>query len=544
MSTFHNLHFVQGNNEYDYYPQVDGTLSIEGRAADAKKTGDKITRLKEDISESLPHAKIIEFQNKTFTISSGEITTDNPTRLISELLDIQEGDTFSMDSDYQYMVFRFNRQGNYLANPIAWTSGDTQFTATSLYGNYLHRIYVRKNDAVSAITADEIGIIFDIASIDDTYFNVEDKIDNKYSGLLALKKEWKTAEQKNGVTTIGKFITYEGVEREADDWSYITFNVNVNDEYAISAYAGVDARLWLIYNENNNVILFSADNSYTSLKSDIIKIPTGGVKLVVNANVANASRAEAVLIEKVFTESEVGPKRVLYNKLAGKVLCCVGDSITYGADMDSEGFTNVSNITMYQCNNSGVFSEVTSRFRKTWGYQIAERNNMVFYNGGVSGSTMQGENGVNGFSLANGRYTKLPDTIDYLVIWFGWNDTAYGTLGTITDDTNDTFYGGYNVVIPYLQNKYPYAKILLVVPYGTNESHRNAVRQLGNKWGVAVWDNYQGGTPLYYGKEPSVGVKSSVVTANQAKFQANGAHPNYRGHKQLADMIEEFIRGI
>ena len=109
---------------------------------------------------------------------------------------------------------------------------------------------------------------------------------------------------------------------------------------------------------------------------------------------------------------------------------------------------------------------------------------------------------------------------------------------------NDTFYGGYNVVLPYLINKYPYAKIALIVPFGTDAGHRDAVRQLGDKWGLAVWDNYQGGTPLYYGKEDSVGVNASIVTANRAKFQANGAHPNYKGHTQLADMLEHFMQGI
>lgn len=118
------------------------------------------------------------------------------------------------------------------------------------------------------------------------------------------------------------------------------------------------------------------------------------------------------------------------------------------------------------------------------------------------------------------------------------------TLGAITDDTNASYYGGFNVVLPCLIDKYPYTKIGLIVPFGSSAEHREAVRLLANKWGVAVFDNYQGGTPLYYGKEDSVGVDASIVTSNRAKFQANGAHPNYKGHRQLADMIEEWMRGI
>ena len=253
---------------------------------------------------------------------------------------------------------------------------------------------------------------------------------------------------------------------------------------------------------------------------------------------------EKAYLPPITTAIDIIARNMANDVLNGKVLCCCGDSITYGADMDADGITDESSILVYQSDESGVFSAVTSNYLKTWGYQIAERNGMTFYNAGVSGSTMQGIADKNGFSLANGRYTKLPDDIDYLLIWFGWNDTAYGSLGTIDDNTNDSFYGAYNVVLPYLINKYPYAKIAIIVPFGTDVNHRQAERLLGNKWGVAVWDNYQGGTPLYYGKEPSVGVDASVVAANQAKFQANGAHPNYRGHKELSNMIEHFMRSL
>lgn len=232
------------------------------------------------------------------------------------------------------------------------------------------------------------------------------------------------------------------------------------------------------------------------------------------------------------------------NKLYGKTIVCCGDSITQGTDMDAEGITDNPAIPVYQSDQSGDFHYQKTAVKMVYGYQIAERNNMTFYNAGISGSTMQGLENEYGFSLADGRYTKLPDNIDYLTIWFGWNDTAVGTLGTIDDTTNESYYGGYNVVLPYLIDKYPFAKIALIVPFGCDAEHREAIRLLGNKWGVAVWDNYQGGTPLYYGKEDSVGVDDAIVTANRAKFQANGAHPNYKGQRQLADMIEEFLRGI
>jgi len=341
------------------------------------------------------------------------------------------------------------------------------------------------------------------------------------------------------------------------NWQYGEYTLPDEAEtLVVTGKAGQAALLWQLQNANGIVLAFSQYDGLPTVRTETIPLssyPTA-VKVFVNDQ-----KSGNLSIAYVHTQTSINGENVYLNgkdlssvlsegftsdKLYGKILCCVGDSITYGADMDSDGITNESNITVYNCNDSGVFSQTMSGFRKTWGWQIASRHNMVFYNGGVSGSTMQGISEHSGFSLENGRYTKLPNNIDYLLIWFGWNDTAYGTLGTINDITNESYYGGYNVVLPYLINKYPYAKIGLIVPFGTDAGHRNAIRALGDKWGLAVWDNYQGGTPLYFGKEDSVGVEQSIVTANRAKFQANGAHPNYKGHRQLADMIEEWMKGI
>ena len=361
----------------------------------------------------------------------------------------------------------------------------------------------------------------------------------------------------DGTVTPDYFMKKNGnTEGPYNQWQYISFDVTslVGKRLKISAVAGQTARLWVIFDSNNDVVSYHSDSSTVGRKTDYLNIKPNYAKVVVN-NLSTDSRPVNVFIEssvidanKVYVNSSESIKQYVdklsANILKNKVLVCCGDSITYGADMDAEGITQISPIDVYQSTNSGTFNKKTSDFIKSYGYQIAERNNMTFYNAGISGSTMQGISDRKGFSLENGRYTKLPETIDYLTIWFGWNDTAAGTLGTINDSTNDTFYGGYNVVMPYLIDKYPFTKICLIVPFGTDVAHRKAVRELANKWGVACFDMYQGGTPLYYGKEPSVGVDEVIVSANRAKFQANGAHPNYKGHRQIGDMLEHFLRGI
>ena len=230
------------------------------------------------------------------------------------------------------------------------------------------------------------------------------------------------------------------------------------------------------------------------------------------------------------------------NILAGKILVTIGDSITYGADMQMESNGLIENPGP----NEGKY--------KSYGWQIAQRNNMVFYQKGISGSTMQGAvnpNGTdkgdiskkNGFSKENGRYTQLPDDIDFMTIMFGWNDAAYGTLGTINDTTNETYCGGFNVVLPYLIHKYPYTTIVLIVPFGTTVQHRQAVRDMAQKWGVGCFDMCANDLPFYYSEESDdVAVNDEIKKLRIELNQVNGAHPGYQGHYAIGTRLEDYLR--
>lgn len=360
----------------------------------------------------------------------------------------------------------------------------------------------------------------------------------------------------------GEYFASSGATT-ASGWNWYKMPVQIGDSFVIHTAAGQSARAWYVLASDNSVLEY---DSYSGTpKVDDWELTIGRSDVSYLAVNLKTDMTEFSILKEVKREIFVNSKKVLIkdeilddyldrtfnhkeNILYGKTLCCCGDSITYGADMDAEGIVSVPTINSYQ------WSAYTKKWTKwtadepaAYGYQIASRNNMTFYNGGVSGATVQASGGtitVPGFSDVDGEYTLLPDHIDYLTLFYGWNDTAYGSLGTINDTTNDSYYGAYNVVLPYLINKYPYTKIALIVPFGTDANHREAIRLLANKWGLACFDMMQGGTPLYYNKEESVGVDASIVASNRAKFQANGAHPNYRGHYQIGTMLEAFLRGI
>lgn len=125
MSTFHNLHFVQGNNEYDYYPQVDDTLSVEGKAADAKGVGDEITGLKEDLNNYFGATKNLVVEDLDNYKGNGAYLVNNT----SGLAHMPSGTT----EQGTLLVFAYNTTGNY---------GYVQMYITNSSQRYFYRVFV------------------------------------------------------------------------------------------------------------------------------------------------------------------------------------------------------------------------------------------------------------------------------------------------------------------------------------------------------------------------------------------------------------------
>ena len=376
-----------------------------------------------------------------------------------------------------------------------------------------------------------------------------------YIGDTTLLNGWPA-----GDITEGAFYSTDGNYVENANWSCVSDYVRVKNstQYTAKTFTS-DGR---IISPTYVVCWYDANKTFiwSNINTDNVTSPSNAI--YARLSVMNNYKQGFMFAENYNgTYSEYGYKTSIkpnvyipqneYSALYGKTLCTVGDSITQGADMDSEGIVPIPEITMYQYNNSTAeWDEVTSNALATYGYEIAKRHKMEFYNGGVSGSVVAGLASRDGFALANGRYTKLPSKIDYLTIWFGWNDYAAitgnegETLGALYSTDITTFYGAWNTVLDYLTENYPNTKICLCVPFGANGDIRDAVRAVADYWGVACWDNLQPGTPLYFNKEYGVSVSDTAIARNRAKYQAKGAHPNHKGHKQIADMLGEFIKGI
>ena len=172
---------------------------------------------------------------------------------------------------------------------------------------------------------------------------------------------------------------------------------------------------------------------------------------------------------------------------------------------------------------------------------------MTFVNAGIDGSTMaepsDGDTTRNPFSGT--RYTAIPADTDYLTLWFGINDAAHDTLGTIDDNDNTTFYGAWNVVLQYYLTNMPWMKILIIVTVGATEEYRQAVRDVAEKWGYPVLDWMKDETiPAFFEKD---GMCETAKALRRSAFGYNGpvsGHPNPEWHIYESTIIEQRLKMI
>lgn len=227
----------------------------------------------------------------------------------------------------------------------------------------------------------------------------------------------------------------------------------------------------------------------------------------------NADREKIGAVDSYIKTSDI---------LHGKTLIACGDSITDAYDLD----------------------KMDGSYCRSYAKLVADRHGMTFRKNAVSGSTMAynegGSTAISTDAFSNTRYLNPPN-FDYLTIWFGWNDAAYSTLGTIDDTDNTTFYGAYKIVIEYLITNHPTKKIGLIVPYGSDavEPFAEAVREISQMYGVPCLDlrNHNQCSLLW-------GTDNAAQLARRAALTFDGTHPNQAGHEFLSTIYESFVKSL
>ncbi len=146
-----------------------------------------------------------------------------------------------------------------------------------------------------------------------------------------------------------------------------------------------------------------------------------------------------------------------------------------------------------------------------------------------------------------GRYACMDDDADIVVVFGGTNDFGHGDapLGSVGDNTNDTFCGACNMLYSGLRSKYPYSFIIVMTPThrcnednprgdgykkpgATLKEYVHVIKDIASKYSFPVLDLFEG-EAAYELKE---------------EYFPDGLHPDDKGHKVLARLIAEFIENL
>ena len=316
------------------------------------------------------------------------------------------------------------------------------------------------------------------------------------------------------------------------------------DEFIYKGNGSASAYSWIFY--NNNTVVSSGQYKGET----IVTIPSG-VNYVKFSSFAGLDEAIVFEVYKKNSPSVKKLYELIYNAnrsnvLWGKKYVAVGDSFTAGA---FSGFTDENGLSG---TSSPVIYDSSRKMYKTYPWWIANRNNMTVINEGVSGGIMplskqylDGEQDITYRSpYSNERYMSVPEDADYLTIWFGINDSYNTNLGTVEDTTNETFYGAYNVVLEWLLVNRPALKIGLIVTTGSTSAYRQAVRDIGKRWGIPVLDMMGEETPTLFNKEGGVCDAAEEIYRNKFGVSEDNGHPNILAHENMSTYVEAFLRRL
>jgi len=338
----------------------------------------------------------------------------------------------------------------------------------------------------------------------------------------------------------GKIVEYESIRMgkiSVSPGEIITINGAVWSSVALYAFCDRANRLVNGYPSAN--LPGEAENATAT-----VVVPEDAAYLYINDITQKKTTVNAPSVTKIKTY-----QRNAHNILDGKVYVAVGDSYTEG---DFSGWSDENGLSG---TNSPVIYDSVRGMYKTYPWWIAERNNMKLHNCGKCGSIVALDKdyveGVSGVKISSRepfsymRYKELPDVIDYMTFWFGINDASHTNLGNINDNDNTTFYGAWNVVLPYLIEKYPLCKMGFIVTTGATSAYRKAIRDIAIKWGIPYLDlTGDSSVPMMNGRESTVEVCNEAVRLRKAAFMLSNGHFNVQGHEYESTFIENFLRSL
>ena len=562
--------------------QTDPTLSVSGKAADAAKVGEAVnaeaerakgaeSQLKEDLDVDV---SLTRTNNNAYNlidetkITKGYYWTDNNktansyyaiTNLIPVNPNTKYGVWFFRNSNYGTPA-RYVKEFSDYDTPIDGSKEQTYNFTTSGSTKYV----------VITINSDYVNPV--LVETDITIPNVF-----KENDIYILHKGYISPLTIPATSLIGKVNVenVEGITQESKNLfdknnavdGYVGSNGNIeNGNYKTSGYIPVKTgdtitssnslRYVAFFNKLKFIEKIYTDVTTISVKADgylrvsIYKDLVETEMLVRGTNASVYSDYAITLDNSIHLGST--QKNDIANALYNKKWAVCGDSFSAGDFTNAIIKDNILTTGRYIGKN------------RVYGYIIGNRNDMDIQFLSLGGRTMATpSDGSFTNCFSNGIYKQIDSDVDYITLYFGINDEHHANgiagsdgedvsgiipIGTIDDNTINTFYGAYQVVLKYIIENYPFAHIGIIVTNGSTEEYRLATIEIANRYGIPYIDmNGDSRTPcMIRSCNPNIdaNIKNERTKAFAVNYGAKNLHPSSLAHEYESTFIENFLRNI
>lgn len=199
----------------------------------------------------------------------------------------------------------------------------------------------------------------------------------------------------------------------------------------------------------------------------------------------------------------------------------------------------------------------------TYPWLIASRANMEIQDLALGGRTLATPaDGSFSNCFSDGIYRTIAEDADIVTLYFGINDShhrpgASGSdgedvsgiikLGTIDDADATTFYGAWNVVVPWILENRPDAHLGIIASNGCEtDDYRLATIAIARKWGVPCLDlNGDERTPMMLrSTNPDISSEAKDIALAKWRVGESNQHPNAAAHAFESTVIEHFLRTL
>lgn len=547
--------------------ETDDTLSTQGMAADAKKTGDELLDLKEDLSEmqtELMQPDFADITNALTTVGNGYYQSPTESGItswhadsstITYSLSVKAGETYKITGYNYYQCYLY-----FARNPLSMPS--------------VYKVYPNTTSTAilytDVFTVEYDGTLYfgtQVSKLD--YFSVKKQVYVKKD--FALTETVSSANLFDTTTAVdGYYMGTRGTPSANTScyYAYIPIKAGTYSFYVNKGLFGANA---------NKIPLFSANKTY--IQQATAELGTGETQ---------RTPATLVITQAMY---ESGVRYVGWTGyLAYKHLnmFIVGDSYparfvpffnTYnGIDGGIDYTQTLENNAMFGkmvlfdgdsiCNGSSANDGSSG-----WASRIGDANSMGWRNASVGGATIT--YGISGVSHYLSRYIDTIRTyypvLDYLILEGGTNDADHilsdvSKIGTLDmtdfsgnyDDT--TFCGALDALFYKAINYYPSAKIgFIIAPkmassdvtptrdYGDNNNRYKFFKiamQACEKWGIPYLNLWDG---CYLNPSLSVMYDSNLDAQGNRDAESmyiDGQHLTAKGYDYISPMIEAWMKTI